>query len=228
MANVRGKVLIVDDDRDIADIVSIVLTDAGFQVSVLMDIDPNAIRAAVGRLEPDCVLLNGGSPAGYASWDEAAWLGLRERQVPVIMFSTHQGAVREAQEHTSARSQAARFHAVLGKPFDIDELVDTVVSAVGAAAPFDTSLQAEQHRTEMLKARLEAAGARDIHMSTRREWANFRTPDGTIVQIYWWQRDGAYYVVRHAQTGSRLDQVGRFYDLDAAIALGMLVRTRAD
>jgi len=37
-----------------------------------------------------------------------------------------------------------------------------------------------------------------------------------------------YYVIRHAESGGRLDQVGRFYDLDAAISLGMLVRARAD
>jgi DNA-binding response OmpR family regulator len=228
MTSSHGKVLIIDDDRDISDIVSMVLTDAGFMVSVLMDMDPDAIRAAVGQLEPDCVLLNGGSPAGYGSWDDAAWLGLRDRAVPVIMFSTHLAAVQEAQQHTSARSQAARFHAVITKPFDMDELVDTVASAVGAAVPFNSSSQAEEQRTSVLKQKLEAAGARDIHLSTRREWANFRTPDGTLVQIYWWQRDGVYYVIRHAETGGRLDQVGRFYDLDAAISLGMLVRSRQD
>jgi len=226
MTSVRGKVLIIDDDRDITDIVSIVLTDAGFMVSVLMDMDPNAIRTAVGQLEPDCVLLDGGSPAGYESWDDAAWLGVRQRPVPVIMFTTHAGALEEAQEHTSTRSQAAQFHAIVRKPFDLDELVDTVASAVGAAVPFDYSVQAEERRTSVLKRKLEAAGARDIHTSTRREWANFRTADGTLVQIYWWERDGVYYVIRHAESGGRLDQVGRFYDLDAAISLGMLVRAR--
>jgi hypothetical protein len=153
---------------------------------------------------------------------------LRDRAVPVIMFSTHIAAVQEAQEHTSARSQAARFHAIITKPFDMDELVDTVASAVGAAVPFNSSSQAEEQRTSVLKQKLEAAGARDIHLSTRREWANFRTPDGTLVQIYWWQRDGVYYIIRHAETGGRLDQVGRFYDLDAAISLGMVVRSRQD
>ena len=39
MTSGRGKVLIVDDDRDINEIASMVLTDAGFMVSVLMDMD---------------------------------------------------------------------------------------------------------------------------------------------------------------------------------------------
>jgi hypothetical protein len=37
------------------------------------------------------------------------------------------------------------------------------------------------------------------------------------VQIYWWQRDGVYYVIRYAESGGRLDPLGRFCDLDAAI-----------
>jgi hypothetical protein len=71
---------------------------------------------------------------------------------------------------------------------------------------------------------LEAAGAQEIHLSAQREWANFKTANGTPVQLYWWQRDGVYYVVRQAASGGRLEQVGRFHDLDAAIALGMSIR----
>jgi hypothetical protein len=44
------------------------------------------------------------------------------------------------------------------------------------------------------------------------------------VQLYWWQGDGVYYVVRYAESGGRLDQVGRFHDLDTAITLGMSTR----
>jgi hypothetical protein len=48
------------------------------------------------------------------------------------------------------------------------------------------------------------------------------------VQPYWWQRDGVHYVARSAESAAQLDQVSRFYDLDAAIALAMLVRSRED
>ena len=73
--------------------------------------------------------------------------------------------------------------------------------------------------------RLEAAGAQNIHVSTRREWATFETVDGTFVQIYWWERDGVYYVGRYAQSGGRLETVGRFYDLDLAIAMATGIRS---
>ena len=220
-----AKILIIDEDRDLADIVSLVLSEAGFLVSLLASANPDAVRAAVGQLEPDCVLLDGISGSGYQPWAEAAWLSVRDRHVPVIMFTTDHKALREAHELATNRSQAAHFDAVLGKPFDIDELVDAVAHAVGNSVPFDSSPVAEERRTAVLKSKLEAAGARDISTSTRREWANFRTADGTLMQIYWWQRDGVYYVIRYAESGGTLDQVGRFYDLDAAIALAMLIRT---
>jgi len=211
----HGHVLIVDGDNDIVQIVDAVLTDAGFMVSLLLTAEPYAVRTAVGQLEPDCVLLDGESPSAYVySWDDAVWLAGRDRPIPVIMSTVDQPAMREAREATSKRSQTAHFAAVLGKPFDLDQLVDTVAGAVGHAVPFDISTAAEAQRTARLRAKLEAAGAHEIHVSTRREWANFLTAAGTFIQLYWWHQDGVYYVVRHAESGGRLDQVGRFHDLD--------------
>jgi DNA-binding response OmpR family regulator len=222
----QDRVLLIDGDQDIADIVYAVLTDAGFLVSVLTHVHSDAIRVAVGQFEPDCVLLDGEGRADYGeSWVDAVWLAGRSRPVPVVMFTADPRALREVREGTSPRSHLASFAAVLAKPFDLDELVDVVGRAVGHAVPFDPSSAAEGQRASRLKAKLEAAGAQDIHVSTRREWATFRTADGTAVQLYWWQRDGVYYVARYAASGGRLDQVGRFYDLDAAIALAMLVRS---
>ena len=182
----------------------------------------------MGQLEPDCVLLDGQSAAGYGqSWDDAAWLTRRDRRVPVIMFTADAPASLEAQAATSPRSRAAQFDAVLSKPFDLDELIEVVTRAARHGARFDTSAAAEAQRTTRLREKLEAAGAREIHLSSRREWADFLSPDGTLVQLYWWQRDGVYYVVRYANSGGKLDQVGRFHDLDAAIVLAMTVRRSA-
>ena len=52
------RVLIIEDDAAIADLVRAVLTDQGYQVSILSDIRPEALPVAVGRLEPDCILLD--------------------------------------------------------------------------------------------------------------------------------------------------------------------------
>jgi hypothetical protein len=54
---------------------------------------------------------------------------------------------------------------------------------------------------------------------SRREWATFETA-GTLCQLYWWQREGVYCVLRYSNGAPEL--VGRFYNLDAALTLAML------
>jgi hypothetical protein len=111
---------------------------------------------------------------------------------------------------------------ILSKPFDIDELIEVVAQAARQAVPFADSPAADAARTAALAARLEAAGARDIHTSERREWAVCRTPDDALVQLYWWQREGVYYVLRYPDGMPQL--VGRFYDQELAIRLALKVQ----
>jgi hypothetical protein len=93
---------------------------------------------------------------------------------------------------------------------------------VGQSVPFDASSVADAARTAALVARLEGAGARDVRPGTRREWATFTAPDGACVQLYWRQRDGTYHVVRCAAPDHAFERIGRFADLDAAVALAVL------
>jgi DNA-binding response OmpR family regulator len=218
-------VLVVDDDRDIGDLVYALLSDEGFHVSLLHRMDTDALRVAVNQLEPACVLLDGASPGNYGqSWEEAAWLTARARRVPVIMFSAQVEAADEVDEAVSARVLAAGFAGVIRKPFDVDELVDTVHLAVGQGTAFDRSAKGESARTTTMVDRARELGALEVHASTRREWMNFRTADGTLVQLYYWQRDGVYYVLRHRPSGGITENLGRFYDLETALQLAITVR----
>ena len=129
-----GTVLVVDDSRDISDLVEQILVDEGFAVSLLPGGSAETIRAAVADLEPDCILLDGGSTLGYdASWATAARLAARPQAVPVIMFTAHVAAIREAEQGESRRSVAAGFAGILPKPFDLDRL-DRLVATVSRAA----------------------------------------------------------------------------------------------
>jgi DNA-binding response OmpR family regulator len=212
-------VLVVDDDPVLADLVRSVLTEEGYAVSVLTTLTSDAIRAAVGRLEPDCLLLDSRGPTDYGeSWLDAAWAHARERAVPVIMFTASLAARQEAEAGESARSQAAGLFAVVGKPFDLDELLATVARAVGSVAPFDRAGGADARRTAALAAALEAAGAHDVAVGTRREWATF-TVDDQLGLVYWSPHDGVYYVLREPASGGPMRQIGRFYDLAAAVEL---------
>ena len=126
------KVLIVDDDEDIAHLVEEVLSEDGYAVTVLGDSRIEAIQEVVAQLRPDCMLLDGGAGSGYGeSWESAALMAARLPAVPVIMFTAHASAFDEATENSSERSQAAGFVALLPKPFELTELLRAVEIAVG-------------------------------------------------------------------------------------------------
>ena len=124
-------VLIVDNDPTLAKLFAELLADEGYQVDTLLHTSRRAVQAAVERLKPHCVVLDGHGVLDYGEgWDTAAWLHQREPVVPTVMLTGHQAAVLEAQAQLSPRSRTAGFAAVLGKPFDLDELVAAVDQAV--------------------------------------------------------------------------------------------------
>ena len=213
-----ARILVIDDDRDVGDVVDAILSDEGYEVTTLDHISDESVRAAIGRLEPDCILLDGVEAVEYAeAWATAAEVRHRPRPIPTVMFTAHSMDAAEASLATSERAVAAGFFAVLRKPFHLDELVATVQRAVAEAVPFNHSERAEHARTEELVALLTAAGARDVRPSVRREWANFSNTAGDEMQLYWWQAAGAYLVGRYSGDGARLELVGHYYGLDAAV-----------
>jgi hypothetical protein len=68
---------------------------------------------------------------------------------------------------------------------------------------------------------LIAAGARDLTTSSRRVWAIFRGTGEELVQIYWWETLSLYLVGRYSVDGARLEPLGQFTDLAAAIAVAL-------
>lgn len=215
-------VLLVDNDEAVTELVTAILTDEGFQVTTLTETDHDAIAAAVGRLEPDCMLLDNAEGADFgSSWSQAAYLSHRARAVPAIMFTAHAAAVAEARDKSTERAIQAGFSSIVPKPFTLDELLDAVVTATGQSQRFDRSEVADRERTAELVQQLRDAGATDIRTSERREWATFVSPhDDRIYQLYWWQRKGLYMIGRYDED-ARLETIGRFYERIAAIASAM-------
>ena len=219
------RVLVIDDDADVADVVLAILSDAGYAVSTLTEPAHDSLLAAVGRQEPDCILLDASKGTEYgASWDEAAYLAARARSVPTIMFSAHLPEIREARTEETERAKAADFAAVLAKPFSLDELLTAVATACGDSDPFNHSAKGDRARNAALVARLKEEGATDIRTSERREWATFRPKDtDRICQLYWWQGVGVYLVGAYQDDGT-LKRLGHFYELEAAIAAALAAR----
>jgi CheY-like chemotaxis protein len=216
-------VLIVDDDHDIGAMLQAILVDEGYSVSCLYQSTPAALNAALGRLEPDCILLDsmGGSNDYGEAWEAARKIHERGRPVPVVMFTGRSEAVREARANQTERSQAAGFVGVLSKPFDLDDLLSTVANATGQSIPFDRSREADAQRTQALVAILEAEGVSEIHTSTLREWAIFRLGNGRWAQLYWWQALGVYYAGEYREDGAVMEPLGQFTDVQAAVACAL-------
>lgn len=211
-------ILVIDDDRDIGEVVTAILGDEGYRVTTLDHISDETVRAAIGSLEPDCILLDGAHAVEYAEgWATAADVRHRSRPIPTVMFTAHALDAKEAIEGKSARAVESGFADVLRKPFHLDDLIATVERAVAAGIPFNHSVRAEQNRTDDLVARLTRAGATDVRPSARREWANFRNAAGDEMQLYWWQAAGAYLVARYSADGGVIELVGHYYGLDAAV-----------
>jgi CheY-like chemotaxis protein len=221
VASPTRSVLVVDNDRDIAEVVRAVLTDEGYSVEVVSEVSHGAVAAAVGRVEPDVVLLDGESQNdGYgASWAMAAGLSHRRRRIPVVMFSAHVQDVREAREGSTPRSVDAGFAGIVPKPFELDTLLDIVARAAGTSVAFDRSATADASRTAALAGHLEKSGAQEVRASARREWVTFRTPAGDLMQVYWWNLGGAYLIGRYVDDGRRLEHVATAYERDDAIAI---------
>lgn len=222
-ADHQARILCVDDDRDIAEILLAILSDEGYEVSFLYDTSNDALPRAVGRLEPDVVLLDSSSSIEYGEgWQLAASLGDRRRPIPVVMFTAHARDAAEARAGTSQRSRDARFAAIVPKPFDLDELLAAVELAAGRSTPFDRGPRAEQQRTKELVEALNRHGATDVKPSALREWALFKDRAGDLVQLYWWQLRGAYQVGRYSEDGD-LEMIGQFFERDLAIELALPV-----
>ena len=216
------RVLLIDGDADVTEVVSAILGDEGYLVETMSARDHASIAAAVGVQEPDCILLDGSTGTGFGdSWTEAAYLAARRRAIPTIMFSAHGEAVAEARDGASERATAANFAAVVAKPFSVDELIEAVAHACGRSEPFDVTPAGERARTQELVRRLHAAGATDVRTGNRREWATFASShDEHIYQLYWWQRLGLYIVGRYDED-ARLETVGRHFELETAIAAAL-------
>ena len=117
----RPRILLVEDDKDIAEVVRAALEPEGYEVVHA------ATLAAAGPLlhmQPfDLVLCDGLSAEPTSAWQNALTVLGGAGDTPVALFTAHR--VDEA----SAR--AAGFRAVIEKPFDLSAFVRQVGALAG-------------------------------------------------------------------------------------------------
>jgi two-component system nitrogen regulation response regulator NtrX len=116
LVHLRQRVLVVDDEEPIRNVVSDVLTDEGYDVSVAVD-GSDALRSC-RRNDPDLILLDLNMPGVDGRTFLAAYRREPGEHAPVVIFSAVQSARRVADE----------IHAdgFLSKPFVIADLADIV------------------------------------------------------------------------------------------------------
>jgi DNA-binding response OmpR family regulator len=114
------KVLVVDDDNDILDVIQIILEDEGYEVATLDN--GREVVDAVSNNTPDLILLDV-MLCGIDGRDICRTLKADPlfSLIPIIMIS----ASHDLQTFMSQKGCADGF---ISKPFDIDDLVATVNS----------------------------------------------------------------------------------------------------
>ncbi|MGI5836393.1 MAG: response regulator [Chloroflexota bacterium] len=119
----RKTVLVVDDEWDLQELISIVLRQEGYGVARAAD-GGDALKS-VERSMPDLILLDMKMP-GVDGWSFASEFRKKHGfHVPIVVLTASEDA-KESADEIGANDW-------LGKPFDLDRLVSTVRRVIGPA-----------------------------------------------------------------------------------------------
>ncbi len=143
-----SRVLVVEDESAIAELIAINLRHAGFEVTVVADAD--SAQAAVDRVLPELVLLDWMLPGGTGLQLARRWRSdARTRELPIIMLTAR------AEESDKIAGLDAGADDYLTKPFSTKELLARIRAVLRRKAP------------EALDSAVEVSGLR-LDPATRR------------------------------------------------------------
>lgn len=117
ISSMSKKILVVDDDQAILEVIQIILSDKGYDIAVAAD--SAEIDTHLAGSLPDLILLDIWM-SGQDGREITKLLRQKERtqKIPIVMISANNDGEKIAQE--------AGADAFLAKPFDIDDLIRIV------------------------------------------------------------------------------------------------------
>ena len=116
------RVLVVDDDPDIRELLFTALEDEGFEV--VPAANGQEALAVIRTFRPDVIVLDLMMPV-MDGWQFAAELRARDEEIPLVLLS----AARDLKAHQKALAAAD----VIEKPFDLSDLLPKIHRVASAA-----------------------------------------------------------------------------------------------
>jgi len=139
---VKEHILVVDDDPDLLQLLSMRLSAAGYRVSAVASAEAALAQVDVER--PQVVLSDVQLPGrdGIALFDE---IRVRHPSLPVILLTAH-GSIPDAVEATSRG-----VFSYLTKPFDGKAVLDKIAQAIALSTPaHDGDVTGQEWRSEIV------------------------------------------------------------------------------
>ena len=119
------RVLIIDDDPSIRQLVEYALDDEGYQVDQAPD--GKAALDLIGRRHPDIIILDIRMP-GMDGWEFArAYRERYDHPAPIIVLSASHG--------TSHQGTDVEGEGYVAKPFELDALIEQVYAIANKTGP---------------------------------------------------------------------------------------------
>jgi CheY-like chemotaxis protein len=117
---VKGRVLVVDNEASIREMLALVLDSEGYEVEQAAD--GGEALAAAARVTPDVILLDMKMPGIDGREFAARYRKAEGPKAPIIVITAAQAA-----EQAAAEVEACGY---LGKPFGIDQLLEVIGECV--------------------------------------------------------------------------------------------------
>jgi len=122
---VAGKhkmILVIDDDQDLLDLVALMLESVGYRVETA--INGLAGLQAVQHAKPDLILLDIKMPVISGQEFAREFYAHYDSSTPIVVITASESAQQRAKEIGAS--------GWIGKPFDLDVLINTVGRYIGA------------------------------------------------------------------------------------------------